>query len=328
MKQYIYSFLLCLLIHSNSLAQLSVFQDKLGETSIQTANNAIFINTGDASISFQIARTKRDTFQRTLPNGQIERGFKPEKYFGFNATFEASEGISEVVDDDKFDAGFELGGFYRQAVGQDVETPEGRHRSWYVALKYIRTPLNILESQTSPNFEYKLYNTLIAKIGYNKYGPINILRAKNAANELVASTYIYGVSIEYGKFNNVVDLNPVEQYSLITSGNTTSPQTVVIKDKKLGFDGPYYVDTGLRLSFDFYLFPKKLFDNRLGFGGNFRTVRTNLYAIANTSIGIILNHKQSANKIALGLFYQFTDFLSETEKPQKQTLNLIVGYKF
>jgi hypothetical protein len=312
---------------ASAFAQTSLFQDKAGETSIVSPDNAFFLNSGDASIGFQYSKSERN---RLVPPRTDRRGFtlnyKPEIHYGGNIKVKASEGISQILKNGKFGAGVDVGAYFRRAFSQ-TSGATGEYASWYVAGKWTRTEFSLREDTLKTELTDRLFESLQLTAGIMGFGSATFLKGPNSIGGIVNSTYTYGIAFSTGKFSNIDDLNAIEHFTSVTT-TAGGVNTTVLSEKKKGFEGSYHSAFGGKISADFFYFPQRIYMGRLGFGGNYRGTWMDDYSANNVSFGIVINAAKIPNQIVLGAFYQFKNLESNEGRSSDRMLNLVAGYKF
>ncbi|RAJ97387.1 hypothetical protein LX87_02287 [Larkinella arboricola] len=322
MNKYVLTLLTVIVSAVFGFAQGPIFQDKAGETSIQTGDNALFLNSGDASIGFQLSKATRNV--KEVKGVSV---YKPQVEFGGNIKTKATEGVSSVLDNGKLKIGVDITGFYRRAF---VANPKpDQNTTWFITGRYSRAQHNILQRAGLTDFDSKTFSVLQFSAGINGFASSPFLKGPNSNGDIINSTFIYGISFGIGGFSNFENLLSVEQYTMAAS-TTSSPQTstVILKDKKKGVEGNYIAGDGFKLNADFYYFPQVVLQGRVGLGGNYRLFHMNDYEVSNTSVGVIVNMTKVSNQIVLGLFYQINDVFSQEGRSLKNQVNFVAGYKF
>lgn len=295
MKKIITIFLLSV---NTIYGQLSLFQDKKGETSILMSNgNSLFINAADASFSFSKSVFTND---------------ESKPFWGGAAKFKASDGIASLIDGYTLNPSFSFsffGGKYLES-----KNPSKKHYL-FILPSFNNTNFKLLENNILEN---KTFSGLKVQLGYNRIGYIG--------GDVTAKTTLFGIGLSYGKNNNLDDLKNVDTYNNIQNGTT-----LILKDKKSGKIGDYNASNGLRLNTDFAIFP---FENLkfISLGGYFRGQFGGFQPRQNLGLGMFVGKKGSPTNIVFGAVYQIGDIFNQLEKEKdlvkRSGLNLIAGYSF
>lgn len=288
-----------------SFAQTSLLQDKSGETSIIINNhNLVLLNVGDGSFSANLSFNK------------------PTWFIGTNLKLKSTEGASSLLDGYKFKPKFDFDVF----GGNTIPTSNISVTQYiYYGLKFNVTHFNLLKKDNTNTFDEKEFYGGSVNFGYNRIDSINIFR-----NEGLASSYLFGISANYSQINNLEDLKSVETYSLLTK-DTSNTKTVLMSDKKSGYNGDYTNFGSLRINLDTYIFPQSI-GGRIGFGGYLRSQITGTSPRTNAGAGFIVGQSGAPTNIVFGLLYQFNDLFNqqkaENDLIKRGGINIVAGYNF
>lgn len=307
MKQIVFCyfvfFSLCVLF-----SQTSIIQDKSGETSLLINDkNMIFVNAGDASISFSLSYNN------------------PTCFSGINFKLKAIEGISNIIDGYDFKPEIEVGLFFGKYL---IGKKESTSHFIYSGLAFISSAFNILSASNNIDFQKNDFHGYALTVGYNRMSAYKLFCNKLQS---LNGPYIFGISLNYGKFNNIDDLKGVQKFSIQLLTDSENKQYIFQKDKKSGFEGNYYTTNSVHLNVDTYIFPKILGKN-IAIGGFLRSYLSGEKPRTNAGFGLLIGEKTAPTNVVLALLYQFNDIFNqlkeETDFIKRTSLNINVGYNF
>lgn len=292
---YIFSFL----FPFASLAQVSVLQDKSGESSVLINGSGVFVNTGDESISGAFS------FGRGV-KGRVD-------FFGINVKAKSTEGVTTITDGDKFKAQFDVSLYYLH-VFPSSSNSSLIHQA-YILGSHKNANYNVLKDTTSTNFNEYKFNGSYLTVGYNHYNAFEVGSLVN--------NFLFGIAVSYGKFSNINALDEVKRYS-VNSSTSGASTTNVLRKQKGGFEGEYLVSSGPKLAIDAYIYPG-FFDNRnVGIGGFLRTFNGDKFTSFNRGFGFVIGNPSAPDEITLGLFLSF----NRVDGKDRKTISLTAGYNF
>jgi len=286
-------------------AQTSVLQDKSGETSILINDKkSILVNAGDASTSANLSFNK------------------PTWFIGTNLKFKSTEGVSNLLDGYKLKPEFEFGIFGGHTIHSSKPSVI---QFMYYGLKFNTTNFNLLKKDSSNTFDEKTFYGGSISVGYNRIGSVNILQSGGPA-----SSYLFGISADYSRINNLEDLKSVQTYSSFTK-DTGNTKTVLLSNKKSGFSGDYSSFGALRANLDAYLYPQIL-GGQIGIGGYIRSRITGTDPRTNAGVGFVVGQSGAPTYVIFGLLYQFNDVFNQLKEEndfiKRGGINIVAGYSF
>jgi hypothetical protein len=304
-KTSVLFFLALILITYPTYAQVSVLQDKMGETSILINDtNQIAINTGDASIVIGLSLVK------------------PKTFYGINVKLKAESGVSNILEGYELHPNLELG----VSGGLTINSKKlSVFQFIFGGITFTNQKFNLFTNDSTNNYSGKNFHGLKFYIGYNRTGALNIFE-----KEGLASSYLFGSSICYSLDNNLKDIKSVDLFASLPA-QSNGNQSILLYDKKSGYKGNYSTYHSLKINIDAYIFPQLLGGN-LGIGGYLRSQLTGGKPRNNLGIGALIGQKNAPSNIVLGILYQFNDVFNQLNKEneflKRGGINLIAGYKF
>ncbi len=288
-----------------SSAQNSLLQDKSGETSFLLNNmNIISFNAGNSSVTASYSYKK------------------PEWFIGSVLKLRSTEGVSRILDGYKFKPEVELGFYYGNSLRT---TSESTSHNLFYGFRINNLSFFLLNDDASNTFRNKIFYGGSLYIGYNRTSAVKIFVKTG-----LPSSYLFGVTLNFGIFNNINDLKSVQTYSTYTS-ETGSTQTTLLSDKKSGYSGIYARYGALRLNSDLYLFPRTI-GGRIGIGGYLRSQVAGYNPRTNAGVGILIGRKGAPAAVVLGILYQFNDIFNQRDSQSniigRGGINIVTGYNF
>jgi hypothetical protein len=279
-------------------AQVSILQDKAGETSLVfNGEKTVMVNTSDASIGAGFSFAK-------VPAGHRER------FWTCNIKFGSTEGISKLLDGYDFKPKVQAS-IYR---GYYLKAPATATRYIFFGGGIKNSYFKLWNDKTTTDLNARNFFGYNATVGYNGLGTLR------------AMSYILGIAGSFGKYDNLEDLDPVDKYTII-SGNDAA----VLSDKKSGYTGPYYTANMFKLNIDYLLYPGIL-NNQFAIGTYYRGSFGGEFARSNWGAGVFLGHQEAPSNVLLGIVFQVTDIFNQLDKEQifqKRTgISLTAGYNF
>jgi hypothetical protein len=298
-------FLLLALLPIAAFGQTSILGDKSGETSILLNDKkSIFINAGDGSVSANISFNK------------------PKWFIGANTKFKSTEGISMLLDGYKFKPEFDFGFFSGNTV---KSIKESVIQYIYYGVKFNTSNFNLLNNDSSNTFQDKTFYGGTLHFGYNRIGAINIFMQDG-----LASSYLFGVSIDYSQINNLDDLKSVQTSTTFTT-DTGKTTTILVSDKKSGFSGNYSNFSAFRFNIDAYIYPQ-IIGGQIGFGGYSRSQFSGTDPRTTAGVGFIIGKKGAPTNVIFGILYQFNDLFNQLKEEnnflKRGGINIVAGYSF
>ncbi len=299
-------FFLIVILPLSVFSQTSIVQDKSGETSLNFSNNkTVLFNSGDASIGAGFS------FSNVTP----KKNNGLETFWGWAVKLKSNDGISTLLDGYDFMPRFTLGVFKGRAMKSSSKSSSN---SIYYGTDIGNSVFNLLSQQTLNKLEKTSFFNWRIKLGFNRLGAWG------------KSTTLFGISSEFGSYNNLDDLTAVERYKS-SIDNSSTPSTIVVSNKKSGFSGDYKEGNMLKINMDYLVFPTCL-KGRVGLGGYFRGGLGGDFSRQNLGVGCFLGKEGAPDKIVLGLVYQINDVFNQLkEEPsfQKRTgISITAGYSF
>jgi hypothetical protein len=323
MKKLVLGSVISLFFNSvQTFAQTSLLQDKAGETSIvNNSAKSIFINSGDANITFSMP------FSYTDSNN---KGY----FMGIDARFKANGGVSQIVNGYELKPQVDAGAFY----GRYLPTKDSRSGITHYAFvggKLNNSSFNLLNNDNSNTFRSEHFTGYSVNWGYNRIGSVNIFKVPkktvDPAADRLKSSWILGVAAKFGRSTNLDDLRLVDVSTSRTVNNGNNTQSTVVLQKKSAYNGDYEVLEALRINVDSYIYPQFL-GGRYGIGGFYRGQLTGKYQRSNAGIGMIVGQEDAPSRTVLGVFYQANDIFDQLNKEplfiKRTSLTLNAGYSF
>jgi hypothetical protein len=203
--------------------------------------------------------------------------------------------------------------------------PEGKKRKGimpvlYAILNVDHSKFNLVKANNPYAFDRKSLTTFSATGGINWEGKFTR-----------GSDFVFGGQVKFGKYNNQNDLDNIDIYTSPsnTQGGTTSTR---LSGQKSGFEGAYEEGYCLRANIDLYIYPNRLRNNPMGFGGYIRSEIAGFAPRQNAGVGVVLGQKGAPSAVAFGIMYQFNDLFDQqgagTSAFSRGGLNLIAGFNF
>jgi hypothetical protein len=290
---------LIIFIPGISHAQVSMIQDKSGETSLLLGKTkTIAFNSGDASMGANMS------FYKQPAKGK-------ESFKGFSLKVKSNEGVAKLLDGYDFKPNFQFGIF----GGRYLSSPrKSQSKYWYASGGVNDSHFKLLDTVSNKLNNHDFF-------GYKVRGGINFLGV------IGKNPTLSGVSLEFGRYNNTDDLKGADRYEYKMDGSNA----IVLSGKKSGFKGGYYEHSMLRLNADFIIFPRCI-SNQFGIGGYYRGDFGGPFAKHNIGFGFFLGQQGAPDKIVLGVVYQVNDIFNQvSDEPnfRKRTgISLTAGYNF
>jgi len=288
-----------------TLAQTSLLQDKSGESSILLNDKkSVFVNAGDGSVSANLSF------------------HKPVWFIGTNIKFKSTEGVSKLLDGYKFKPEFDFGMFGGKTI---KSSKEGVIQYIYGGLKFNATNFNLLNQDSSNTFKDKTFYGGSIYLGYNRIDYVNIFKKDG-----LASSYLFGASIDYSLINNLDDLESAQTNTTFTK-DTGSTKTTLLMDKRSGFSGDYSSFGAFRFNVDAYIYPQTI-GGQIGLGGYFRSQLNGTSPRTNAGLGFVIGQKDAPTNVVFGILYQFNDLFNQLKEEnnflKRGGINIVAGYSF
>ncbi|MDB5209802.1 MAG: hypothetical protein JWQ30_629 [Sediminibacterium sp.] len=298
MKNFRSKLCLFLILPVCCLSQTSTLQDKSGESSITVlGNKTLVLNSGDASFSAGVA------FANAI-------GGK-ESLWGIDLKLKSNEGVSKLFEGFNFKPKYALSFF----VGGYLTS----HRPGVTHFFYGSAGIN--------QSNFKLYtDTLSATLVKTDFLGGFIKGGYNRTASWGTSSTVLGASIEYGKYDNLTDLDDVDQYHTTTVG-----RNVVLSDKASGFKGAYMKGGMMKVKFDFMVYPTFL-GGTVGVGSFYRGGIGSSFARQNIGIGLFAGNAKAPGNIIGGFVFQVNDVFNQLQKEadfvKRTGISFVAGYNF